>query len=54
MESLSGTKEKIVEYDFTAGRDTEAALALKKLAKKRRETLEAAETAAPDAETPAK
>lgn len=35
-ESLFGTKEKIVEYDFTAGSEAEAERALKVLEEKRR------------------
>lgn len=36
-ESLFGTKEIIIEYDFTAGSDADAAAALKKLEEKRKE-----------------
>lgn len=36
-ESLFGTKEIIIEYDFTAGSDADAAAALKKLDEKRKE-----------------
>ena len=39
-ESLFGTKEKIVEYDFTAGSDKEAEMAMKVLEEKRRAAME--------------
>ena len=39
-ESLLGTKEKIVEYDFTAGSDAEAERALKELERLRRAAAE--------------
>lgn len=36
-ESLFGTKETVIEYDFTAGSDKDAELAMKALEKKRKE-----------------
>lgn len=39
-ESLFGTKEKIVEYDFTAGSDKEAEMAMKVLEEKRKAAME--------------
>jgi hypothetical protein len=49
IKSLFGTEEKIVEYDFTAGSDAEAARALEQLEKIKKES--AAQTTA---ETPSK
>ena len=39
-ESLFGTKEKIVEYDFTAGSEAEAEKAMKVLEEKRKAAME--------------
>ena len=43
-ESLLGTKEKIVEYDFTAGSDAEAERALKELERLRQAAAEKSAT----------
>ena len=39
-ESLFGTKEKIVEYDFTAGSEAEAEKAMRVLEEKRKAAME--------------